>query len=67
MAIALLGVLSGLRLLMAHMGVFESSDFVADLNNFLIQTVLFQDGVFDDFGKNGVGLNKFEGLAFKVD
>jgi hypothetical protein len=67
LTVALLSVLGELRLLMGHVGIFESSDFVADLNYFIVQSVLFQDGVFDYFGENSIGLNKFEGFAFEVD
>ena len=67
MTVGLLSVLIGLEMLMIHVRIFKSSDFVADLNYFFIQSVLLENSVFDYFSETGVGLNKFEGLVFEVN
>lgn len=60
-------VLAVMGLLVDGMGVLEFSDFIADFDDFFIETVLFDDGVLDDLGEDGVGLDEFEGLVFEVE
>lgn len=67
MTVGLVRVLVGLGLLMSKVWIFESSDFITDLDDFFVQTVLFEDGFLDYLCKNGIGLDKFEGLVFEIN
>ncbi len=53
--------------MIAHVGVLQPSYLVAYFNYLLVQTILFQQGVLDNFGQDGVGLNELEGLVFEID
>jgi hypothetical protein len=60
-------VLGGMGLLMVCVWVLKFSDFIADFDDFFIETVLFDDGVLDDLSEDCVGLDKFESLIFEVN
>ncbi len=62
-----MNVLGVMGLLMDGMRVLQFSDFIANFDDFFIETVLFDDGVLDDLGEDGVGLDQFKGLVFEVE
>jgi len=63
---SLLKINCGLALWNVEVWILQSSDFLAHFNDFLSEGILLNKRVFNEFGEYGIGLNKFEGLSFKV-
>ena len=55
-----------MKLNVGGMRVFHSPDFLAELNDFLGQIVLFHKAFFDEFGYDGVCLHEFKCLSFEI-